>query len=426
MILYTSQTTSRLQYIVDFVFREVMGIDCQITNSIKEFEDSNLFKLNYSNETIASSQLSILPNELLFETNIVEQEIEFSEWNALPCFFKTADGEVPFDILAASFYLISRYEEYLPYTPDMYQRYPSTDSLAFKHNFLSLPLIDLWCKELKQLILSINSTVHFREPVMKFIPTYDIDIAYSYLGKGWKRTLGGALRDLLSGNISLIQERIRVFSNQQKDPFDSFDFLDELHSKYLLKPIYFFLLSRGGRLDKNLAPHQPLMKQLIHRISQKYLIGIHPSYQSHDDVSILKQEISLLNASRSRQHYIRFQLPVTFRNLINLGIAEDYSMGYGSVNGFRASTSFTHQWFDLEKNEITSLKLFSFCYMECNSFFEQKLNADQAYDEMKHYANVVRSVGGNLITIWHNFSLGSDPMWKGWKEKYHEFVKALA
>lgn len=425
MILYTSQTTSRLKYIVDFVFREVLGVEYEVTCSVQEFESSGLFKINYSDEIINASQLMIVPAGLLFETSIHEQKIEVSQWHNLPCFFKTSNEELPFDLLSASFYLLTRYEEYLPYQPDLYQRFPSDESLAFKHNFLSIPLIDLWCKELKQLICSKNNSIHFNDRSMIFIPTYDIDIAYSYLGKGWKRTIGGCIRDLIHGKITAIKERIRVLSQQQKDPFDSFEYLDELHSNYLLKPVYFFLLSSGGRLDKNLSPDHPLMKKLLQRINQKYSTGIHPSYQSHDDVSILKDEIKLMNTSRSRQHYIRFQLPDTFRHLIALGINEDYSMGYGSVNGFRASTSFAHQWFDLQKNEITSLKLFPFCFMECNSYFEQKMNADEAYDEMIHYADVVRSVGGNLITIWHNFSLGSDTMWNGWKEKYEKLIKAI-
>ncbi|GBL34635.1 hypothetical protein EMGBS15_02300 [Filimonas sp.] len=336
-------------------------------------------------------------------------------------FFTKDDSEIPFDLFSAGFFLISRYEEYLPYAPDRYQRFPEKNSLAFKHDFLSIPLVDLWVMEMKKVIQSKTSSILFPEKKMTCIPTYDIDIPYSYKGKGWFRNAGGLLRDLFSGKLSSVNERINVLKGNQDDPYDSFDFLDSLHKKYALSPIYFFLLSKGGPLDKNISPAHPLMQSLIERTLKKYAVGIHPSYQSNDDMNALRQEISLLDTSKSRQHYIRFELPDTFRHLIELGIKEDYSMGYGSTNGFRASTSHRHRWFDLEKNEVSSLNLFPFCFMECNSFFEQQFSVDEAFQEMVHYADIVEAVGGNFISIWHNFSLGTDPIWEGWKEMYAMF-----
>jgi hypothetical protein len=213
-----------------------------------------------------------------------------------------------------------------------------------------------------------------------------------------------------------------LFANQ-KDPYDSFDFLDEIHQQFSLKPIYFFLLSEGSEYDKNIDHHSSLMKELISTIHSKYEIGIHPSWKSHEKIDILQEEARLLKeVKKSRQHYIRFTLPETFRNLINVGITDDYSMGYGSINGFRASTSRSFKWFDVEKNEVSHLTLHPFCYMECNSFYEQKHTAEKALEEMLHYAKIVKKVNGNLITIWHNFSLGTAPLWKGWKEKYIEFL----
>ena len=80
---------------------------------------------------------------LLFENKITEQSIECFEVNGNKAFFKT-EGDFPFDIFAASFYLFSRYEEYLPHQKDMYGRYAHENSLAFKESFLDQPLINIW------------------------------------------------------------------------------------------------------------------------------------------------------------------------------------------------------------------------------------------------------------------------------------------
>lgn len=251
-------------------------------------------------------------------------------------FFLQETTEIPFDIFSAAFYLISRYEEYLPYEADLYHRFPHEKSLAFRKGFLQIPLLDAWIYELKECMKSKIPSLQFTEMHAKLIPTYDIDIAYSYLGKGLIRNIGGAFRDLIFGRWGIFKERLAVLFSKQNDPFDSYEFLDTLHEKYQLQPIYFILLGKGGEYDKNLSPSSACMQKLISELQQKYVTGIHPSFKSYDDVEILRNEIDRLGSTKSRQHYIRFSLPTTFRNLISCGIRDDYSMGYGSINGFRA------------------------------------------------------------------------------------------
>ena len=111
--------------------------------------------------------------------------------------------------------------------------------------------------------------------------------------------------------------------------------------------------------------------------------------------------------------------------LIKAGILKDFSMGYGSINGFRASVTSPFYWYDLEKEQATSLQLHPFCYMEANSFFEQKLSPSQALEEMREYYNKVKKVNGTLVTIWHNTFLGTDEMFKGWREIYEQFLEEV-
>src|SRR5205823_5097453 len=108
----------------------------------------------------------------------------------------------------------------------------------------------------------------------------------------------------------------------------------ELHRPTKLRPKYFFLLAqKNGRYDKNILPSEITMQSLVRRLSEKYEVGIHPSWQSGEDDAVLKQEIatlesiSKLNITASRQHYIRFSLPETYRKLIAAGIQKEYSMG---------------------------------------------------------------------------------------------------
>jgi hypothetical protein len=98
-------------------------------------------------------------------------------------------------------------------------------------------------------------------------------------------------------------------------------------------------------------------------------------------------------------------------------------MGYGTTNGFRASVAASFYWFDLEKNETTPLQLYPFCFMDANAFYEQKLSAMQAYEELRRYYTSIKKVNGLMITIWHNTFLGTDINFKGWREVYELFMK---
>ena len=100
-------------------------------------------------------------------------------------------------------------------------------------------------------------------------------------------------------------------------------------------------------------------------------------------------------------------------------------MGYGMVNGFRASVAAPFYWYDLEKEATTDLRIYPFCYMDANSFYELKHSPAQALEEMKHYYREVKKVNGLLITLWHNTFLGSDPQFNGWEKIYEEFLTSL-
>ena len=432
MLVFSPKISRRLEYIFDFIGKELTGKALEFTNNKDKFFDYAGIKVNYSETKITDLELWLAPSPLLFETGIREQQISCFEWNDSKAFFKTG-GDFPFDIFAATFYLLSRYEEYLPHQKDLYGRFAHTESLAFKEGFLHLPLINNWLQLFRDELKKINPEVQPTTQSFKWLPTYDIDEAYSFKHKSGWRTLGSSLRDLLKGNFKRVQLRRKVVNGTVPDPFDSYEWMDALHLNHQLHPQYFFLVAeQNGKYDKNILPAEPALRELIKKHADTYSIGVHPSWQSGDDQNFLRKEIDTIasltqqNIHSSRQHFIRFNLPGTYRHLISNGITEDFSMGYGSINGFRASVASPFYWYDLENETTTSLQLFPFCFMEANSFYEQHQTPQQAFEEMKQYYQSVKAVNGLFITIWHNTFLGTDEKFKGWREVYERFVKEIA
>lgn len=429
MLVYSNKSTRRLEYIIDFIGKELTGEAPKLTTNQGDFLAYTGAKINYSDKRITGEEMWLHPVHLLFEEGIKEQVVDCFEWNDIKAFFKTG-GDFPFDIFAASFYLLSRYEEYLPHQKDIYSRYAHENSLAFRENFLHLPLVNIWLSHFKTSLLSKFPHSPLPTPDFSFLPTYDIDEAYSFKYKKWLRSAGGAVRDLLYGRFRRFAQRRRVLNHKEPDPFDSYSWLNDLHRSFHLHPRYFFLVAeKNGKLDKNILPSEPALQALVRQHAEKYSIGLHPSWQSGDDARLLKKEIETLahitgiKIIASRQHFIRFSLPGTYRQLMAAGIKEDFSMGYGSINGFRASVASPYYWYDLEREQTTTLLLYPFCYMDANSFFEQKQTPQQALEEMRHYLHEVKKAGGTLITIWHNTFLGTDEKYAGWREAYAQLVK---
>src|SRR3954447_4022226 len=179
-LFFTNKVTPRIQYIVAFASDTFFNKQLQLITNLSLYKNADGFKINYTAERISSSELHIQPVDLLFEKNISNQTIECFDWQGLKVFFRTG-GDISFDIFAATFYLISRYEEYLPHAKDEFGRYAHTNSFAFREHFLHLPLINLWWDKLLLFLIKKYQYSPQSNPstAFRFIPTYDVDIAYS-------------------------------------------------------------------------------------------------------------------------------------------------------------------------------------------------------------------------------------------------------
>ena len=145
VLVYTHKISPRLTYIFKHIFIRILNCPVSFTTKIEEFIAFNGTKMNYS-KTPLGNEFFIRSHDLLFEQGINDIEISISEWEeGVPCFFTAGKkSSIPYDIFATSFYLMSRYEEYLPHVQDSYERFSVEESLAFQNSFLEKPIVDIW------------------------------------------------------------------------------------------------------------------------------------------------------------------------------------------------------------------------------------------------------------------------------------------
>ena len=397
-----------------------------MTNELEEYENYTGVKISYTT-TPLNSGLFFQSSNLLFETGITEQDISVFEFEEHKCFFSTSKlSSFPFDPFAASFYLISRYEEYLPHIKDAHNRFVASESLAVQENFIEEPLVNIWINKIAKKIESEYANFKFPEQKFEYLSTLDIDNAYAYKHKGFLRTVGGLIKSFSQQNFG---KRIKVITGKQNDPYDTFSYQFEIHKKYNIAPTYFFLLGDYGMNDKNIPVKNKTFQSLIKSIADYHQVGIHPSYGSNSSTVILQKEIKRLqdithrNTTKSRQHFLKLTLPSTYRNLIDNDIEEDYTMGYAEQAGFRASICSSYYFYDLDTEVSTKLKIVPFAVMEATYKYYLKISPEKALSEIQKLMQKVKEVKGTFVSVWHNESLSDEDLWKGWRVVYEKMLE---
>src|ERR1035437_3460104 len=332
LLIYTHQVTNRVKYTFNLILKSILGIDYELTTNADSFKQFEGAKISYTKKPIGD-ELFFQSSNLLFETEIKK------ETPTIP--FPKSENDLSVDFFALAFYFTSRYEEYLPFTGDKYGRFSAKQSFAWKNNFLQKSVVNIWANKIREMISERYPSFVFPEKKYSYTPTIDIDNAYAFLGKGFARTVGGFVRAIAKSDWDDFSRRKNVLLGKEKDPYDTFDFQMEIHKKYNLKPIYFFLLGDWNTNDKNLPHTNQRMQSLIKNISQNAETGIHPSFASNqhpEKVKIEKERLEkIINTppspsqegnrtavTKSRQHFLMLRFPHTYRNLIAVGITDDY------------------------------------------------------------------------------------------------------
>lgn len=432
MRVFSESITPRVRYAVQLIFRDVLGAEAvQITDQWNDFEAYAGPKLIYGRAKLEGVP-SVYNVDLLFEKDIYEQEINVNRGESgIPYFFQTsAQSAMPFDPFAAAFYLVSRYEEYLPHISDQHDRFPAEASLAFQNNFLQIPVVNHWGNALKAVLLAHDSEWDLPGFQYKFTSTIDVDNLYAYKGKGGFRTIGGFAKDFINFDFSNALRRARSILGWMKDPYETFDLQRSLAQKYGVPAMYFMLFSEFGEFDRSVPMYSRRMHEAVRSLNDFYPVGIHPSYASNQSHKTLKKEIDGLEEAlrmpvkRSRQHFLKIQMPHTFRALVDFGIEEDYTMGYAEQLGFRAGICTPFSFYDLEMEVELKLRMYPFAMMDGTLLYYQNIPSEEVLDRFKPIVDAVRAVDGHLISVWHNRIFSEDsPEWKGWNAIYEELLQ---
>ncbi len=319
------------------------------------------------------------------------------------------------DIVASSYFLMSRYEELLNPVRDIHGRFPGKASSPYKNGFLDRPVVDEYGRWMRSLIakrfgVSVPPEV---KRISKLWLTHDVDTPFETRG------LSGRLRDVL-GN--LVKRRcfslrpIIEYLTGKSIPY-TFPWLLEFDSRLAgenVESVYFVLARKDGDARDNWYIEDPRWPSLLSEFCKyRVTLGLHISYIAGDNMASVTQEIGVLQSTcsthitKTRHHFLRMTDPSDFRYLETAGITDDFSVGYADVAGFRVGTCRPYRWIDPRRGEVGKLVIHPMTIMECSLDNPSYMGLGEcaAWEYSQKMISTVAEYEGECVLLWHNTSL---------------------
>ena len=365
LLVYTHKITPRIRYIFKHVFENMLMINFNLTSKVEIFVAHSGPKLSYSKKSLGD-ELFIKSHLLLFEQGVTPQKLKLDFWDDLPIFFKTnADSDFPFDIFAASFFLLSRYEECMPYLKTDKGHFDPSQSVSSEFDFLELPIVDLWVSKFQKKLSSTFNEIDKKnsgKPSKKIF--LEVPLAFRYSNRSFLENLEDFFSSIWKLNFKQLIIQISVLIRIKNDPYDTFDLWKEWFKKSSIKPQVFFLFSHSSSYQVTTSIFNLRFRKIIKKTGDFFSLGLLASVKAQIDSK--KQMI------REKNDFQKLTNRTIFDVRLNNGIVDlrkdyemlsenefrnDYSMGYLDQAGFRAGTATPFYFYDVSREFQISLKL---------------------------------------------------------------------
>lgn len=423
LLIYVKEEASRISYIFKHICEQILGIQVEFSTVLEEFISHQGPKISYGKKPLGN-ELFFQSYGLLEQQGIETEEVIVKKWGDTIGFFSVAPSSgLPFDIFSASFYLLTRYEEYLPQVKDDKGRFMASESLAYLNGFLDQPVVDIWAYKFKDQISAAFPELMFSERKVTIHPVIEADRPYAFKQKGFFRTLIGFGNDLFRGKFRKLPERAKVLLGIKRDPRDSFKWIVNTARHSIFDITLFFLLGEMPAFTESINTHRHKFKMLVKYVADYKDVGLIISFEALSNYELLKdekrrmEEITNRPLENTMNAESLVKLPEMYRNLIELEIKNDYTMGYSDMPGFRAGTCTPFLFYDLDYEVKTPLLVHPIAVN--TKAFQQKYTTDRE-KIVENYLREVEKVNGTFIMVFSNKDFASTPENQVWRKLFSE------
>lgn len=428
------------EYIIDILFSEFLGLKYEleyVRTDIYEviLENDNILRINDAFFGNFDSEKSYLNGGNIPKKISYLKESDLSE--SIPVIYGNGDIEIlekevilSVDIFASSFFMLTRWEEYVVKTRDEHGRFAAKNSLAYKFRFLDRAIVNEYVELLWNSLVHLGISDKRKERNFKLIPTHDVDLPKMWWGFGdFVKTLAGDVfkRKELKSVVWSITTYFKVLMGD-KDPFDTFDFLMDLSEKNNVKSHFFFMSGGNSGYDNKYKISSLSIRHLMEKITVRgHVIGFHPSYNAYNQGELFREELMRLNeysplkVDSGREHFLRFEVPETWQIWENNGMVWDSSMSYADMEGFRCGVCYPFSVFNILEKRRLNLVEKPLIVMEGSLVTYQDLTVEEAYSKVNRLLQEVKKFNGDFVFLWHNSAFNTRT-WRRYQIIYEKIL----
>lgn len=422
------------KYIIDVLFSEFLSLP--YTLKINQAVDNYEIVYGKKKIIIVDAFFSNYQKEKSYLTTAaIPQKIIISNYNKLPILYgkdvisKTDEGYKCFiDIFASSFFMLTRWEEYVNKKRDKFDRFDEEQSLSIKHKFYLRPIVNEYLDLLYEMLIGIGVLINKNKTYTVKI-THDVDHIYRYDSiKKYFRAIGGDL--LVRKSIKKVFETtidyIKSSINRRQDPYNTFDYLMNCSEELGLKSHFYFIPSKKGEMDARYDINDGYVQNIIRKIVDKeHIVGVHASWNSYKNQNTFDRELKRLNnfkIEEGRQHYLKFVAPKTWQFWEHNQLKRDSTIGFYNRNGFRAGVCYPYPVFNFIERKQLHLKEEPLIFME-NSLLVRGMSSKQALEELSFLSSEIKKHKGEFVFLWHPNNFINE--WGVLGKQYKEYLRVI-
>jgi len=430
VLVYTHQITPRLTYIFKHIFENMLGVSIGFTKTIETFVAHSGPKFSYTKKQLGNEYF-IPAHTLLYEQGVKLQTLDVESLDGFPIFFKTqVDSFFSFDIFAASFFLLSRYEEALPHIKTPQGFFDPAQSIAGQYGFLELPVVDLWVKHLqKNLTVAFPEFFNTNDEKKKSIKNVLIEVLvpFRYKHRSLLVSLSDFFKSLWTFDLLQLFEQLAVLFRIKEDPFNTFNTWKSFFKSSAVSPKIFFLFSESSSFQSTVSifnlSYQKIIKTMSDLFSLGLLVSVKSQLKASDFLELEKNNFESLThkpISDIRMSSEIQNLNTVYESLVVQEFNSDYSMGYQKTFGFRAGTATPFYFYSLSNEFQLPLKIIPIITTEMGLKIMSPEKAFQLLNDI--HENLPLSSSSLTIVISNRFFSPIDEN-KSWLQEFKNYIK---